>query len=94
MTILSDPSFESSYPKVKGAEVTILLNNNKIISSRVDLPKGEIENPVSANELIRKFASCTSQYFSEDDIDRIWEHIYKIDEYDNINELMLLLNIR
>lgn len=89
--ILSDPELESTFPKVRGAEVKITLADGGIIENRIDLPKGEIENPVSKDELIRKFINCTSQYLNDNSTNKIVEAIFEIDALDNINKFMSLL---
>jgi 2-methylcitrate dehydratase PrpD len=91
VAIEPDQSLESSHPKRKGAEVHITLNDGRKLSKRIDLPKGEVENPVSRDELIMKFANCTDGYFEEDTKGKVVNKILRIDQVDNIEDLISML---
>jgi 2-methylcitrate dehydratase PrpD len=87
----ADPALESSYPKTKGAEVFITLNNGRKLYNRVDLPKGEIENPVSRDELIRKFAYCTDYYFDDEKRKEIVDKVFNMENIDDISNFISLI---
>jgi 2-methylcitrate dehydratase PrpD len=89
--IEADASLESSVPNVKGAEVYISLNDGRKLYKRIDLPKGEIENPVTRNELIRKLESCTSYCFNDKKRQEIINLVFNLEKKDNINGLVALL---
>ncbi len=91
VTIESDPSLESSYPKRKGAEVYITLNDGRKLFKRINLPKGEVENPVSRDELIRKFANCTDSYFNDERKEEIINEILNIDQIEYAGDFISML---
>ncbi|MDC7226160.1 MAG: MmgE/PrpD family protein [Spirochaetales bacterium] len=55
--IKTDAELSQLVPRKRPAIVEIHLQDGSIYSNRVDLPKGEPENPVFQNELIEKFCS-------------------------------------
>ncbi len=86
-----DPATEKVNPRIRGAEVQILLKNGKPLKKRVDLPKGEPEHPLTSEELREKFEYCTEGIFENNKLNEIMNSINNIDEMDNINELINLL---
>ncbi len=89
--IEADPSLESSYPKTKGAEVFITLNDGRNFCNRVNLPKGEIENPISQDELIKKFTYCTDYYFDDERRKKIIDEVLNIEKIDDVSNFIALL---
>jgi len=86
-----DSSLENSLSKTKGAEVYISLNDGRILYKKINLPKGEKENPISYDELIKKFTYCTDYYFDENRRSKIIDKILSIDQTYNVNDLFALL---
>jgi 2-methylcitrate dehydratase PrpD len=93
VTIEPDPSLESSYPKVRGAEAHITLNDGRRLSKRIDLPKGEVENPISRDELIRKFKNCTDSHFNNEKRNKVVNQIMSIELIDYLGDLVSLLKL-
>lgn len=54
--VMEDDSFSIHFPGKRGAEVALQLNNGKDLRYKVDLPKGEPENPLSDAELDAKYS--------------------------------------
>ncbi|MGB4438615.1 MAG: MmgE/PrpD family protein [Sedimentibacter sp.] len=90
--IEADESLESLNPKIRGAEVCITLNDGRKLRKRIDLPKGEIENPVSKKELIKKFYSCTDNYFEDKYRRKIVESIFNIDKLIDVGDFVTSLS--
>jgi len=89
--IESDQSLESLHPKTKGAEVYICLKGGRSLYKRINLPKGEVENPVSRDELIQKFANCTETYFNGQKIKEIVDIIFGIEGVRDIRDFISML---
>ncbi len=87
----ADQSFEGSHPHRKGAEVYIMLNNDNELHKKVDLPKGEPENPVSRDELTKKFIYCTNTHFNSGNGKGIIEKTFKLEHLNNIGLLVSLI---
>ena len=90
VVIEPDPSLESLQPKRKGAEVHITLKDGRKLEKRIDLPRGEVENPVSREELIMKFENCVEDYFAEETRERVINRVFGIDELDDIRALIAM----
>jgi len=55
------------------------------------LPKGEIENPVSRDELIRKFTYCTDYYFDDGKRKEIVDKVFNMEHIDDISNFISLI---
>ena len=55
-----DPALDALYPRQWPAAVQIELRGGRRLSTRIDYPKGEPENPVSRTDLVEKFVALTS----------------------------------
>lgn len=52
-----DPDMEAVYPRLYAGKVSVVTKSGQRITKRVDHPKGAPENPMSADEIARKFLS-------------------------------------
>lgn len=82
--IESDASLESLQPKTRGAEVLITLKDGRKLFKRINLPKGEIENPIIFAELMDKFNYCMEDCFSEIKRDKIIQDIEKLENIEGV----------
>ncbi len=58
--VVSDDALTALFPEKRAAIVQINLTNGKSYKSRVDIPKGEPENPLSEKELLEKFTELAT----------------------------------
>jgi 2-methylcitrate dehydratase PrpD len=86
-----DPEAERVYPKYYPATVIATLNDGREMVSHVDYPKGDPENPVSMDDIVRKFTSLTENYFASDRRASIVDAIERLDEVADIAEVADLL---
>lgn len=82
--IISDPAFESKQNSIRGAEVEIQLADKTSLSKKVLLPKGEPENPASAEELEEKFRSCIGDLWPESKKEAVVAAIAALEGLDDI----------
>lgn len=87
----SDPSFESKKDNIRGAEVEIILADNKSFRNKVLLPKGEPENPATIEELEEKFKSCIGAIWSAQKKEEVIRIVRNLEQLDNIRMLTTLL---
>lgn len=59
--VVTDDNINALVPAKRPAIVNVLMNDHQLFSARVDLAKGEPENPLSIDEITEKFYSL-SQY--------------------------------
>jgi 2-methylcitrate dehydratase PrpD len=55
-----DPEIDQAYPEVYGGRLTLVLKNGRRLSKRVDYSRGMPENPMSGQEIERKFESLAT----------------------------------
>ena len=88
---ISDPSFESKKDNIRGAEVEIILVDNRSLRNKVLLPKGEPENSATIEELEEKFKSCIGAIWSEQKKEDVIRIARDLEQLDNIRMLAKLL---
>ncbi len=86
----ADENLESASPDIKGAEVYITLNDGCKLYKRINLPKGEVENPVSRDELINKFTYCTDNYFDDEKKQELINKVFNVEKIDDISKFISL----
>ncbi len=70
----------------------ILLNDNTSFKNKVPLPKGEPENPATAEELEEKFQNCIGTFWSKTKKEEVICAIRKLERIDNIRKFTELLH--
>jgi len=79
ISVHSDDQLTALFPKKSAAIVEITTINNEFYSERVDHPKGEPENPLSDEEIMRKFISLSIYgNKSENDIHEIIQFVWNL----------------
>lgn len=82
-----DPAAEAVYPKAYPATVITTLKDGREVVSHVDYPRGDPENPVTMEEVIKKFNSLTAKYFDEKRRSNIVEQLRKLEKIENIAKI-------
>ncbi len=70
--------FNSSLPK-QPVLLKVKLKNGRIIEEYVDTPKGEPENPLSIEELKKKFISLTTENIGKERAEKLFHEVMEID---------------
>lgn len=73
--------------------VTVRLKNNRDFTKRVDIAKGNPENPLSEKEIIAKFQGCAESVISKERVDQSIQTILNLDKIADINQLMDLVSL-
>lgn len=71
-------------------EIT-LKGGRKIVSKRVDFPRGSAENPLSDKELSQKYRSCASGVLAEREIEESIKLLTNLEKIDDIGRLLNIL---
>jgi 2-methylcitrate dehydratase PrpD len=87
----NDPAFESKKNDIRGAEVEIILADNKSFRNKVFLPKDEPENSATIEELEEKFKSCIGATWSAQKKEEVLRIVRDLGQLDNIRMLTTLL---
>lgn len=81
-----DPEAEAVYPKAYPSTLVATLNDGRTVTSHVDYPKGDPENPVEMEEIIRKFNFLTEKYFDQEKRNQIVQTIVSLEKINDISE--------
>ncbi|MBN1104358.1 MAG: MmgE/PrpD family protein [Deltaproteobacteria bacterium] len=65
ISCVHDPDLEKDFPKRWPASVSIVTRSGEEFKTHIDYPKGDPENPLTWEELIRKFKDLSAPIFEE-----------------------------
>jgi 2-methylcitrate dehydratase PrpD len=82
-----DPEAEAAYPKAYPATVIATLNDGREVVAHVYYPLGDPENPVSMDEIVKKFNSLTEKYFDLTRRTTIVGEVKQLEKIDHIAKL-------
>jgi len=88
VSCVRDESINKDFPKKWPARVEIRTRDGKVFNEYLEHPKGDPENPLSWDELIKKFKALASKTFSDSKCDEIVGLVRQVDQLDNIAELI------
>ena len=90
--VVENEELSALVPKKRASILNVIMKDGTILSHRVDYPKGEPENPLTEEELIRKFNSLAmASGVSEENCSKVTELISQ--PTFNINIIVDLLAI-
>lgn len=88
---VADPELDKVYPKQWPASVEIITKDERKLSTKINYPKGDPENPLSWEELIQKFNHLSAPVFSEDRRAEIISRVRSLETEPSISSLSSLL---
>jgi 2-methylcitrate dehydratase len=84
------PELNALYPATTPGVTTIHLKDGRVLSKRIDHPPGHPANPLSREELERKFRALAGPYITKDRAGEIIRKVWELERLDDIGELMQL----
>ncbi|MCK5553430.1 MAG: MmgE/PrpD family protein, partial [Deltaproteobacteria bacterium] len=88
--IVLDPEIEEAYPEKFAGKVEIVPTNGKKFEARVDYPTGSPENPMSFDDVAKKFESLAGTVMRRGRIEEIIQRVEGLEKLANIRELTQL----
>lgn len=90
---VEDPSIyvETSGLDEGYVEVTITLEDGHILTERIFHPKGAVENPLTAQEIVEKFIACVGGVYTPNEATRFAEKLQRLETYEDLNEIFSYL---
>jgi len=85
-----DPELDKEYPQKRPESVEITTRGGEIFSHRVDLPKGEPENPLPQSEIENKFHYMSEPVINEETRGKIIDFINTLETREDITGLFPL----
>jgi len=89
--VVKDDELDALYDEKWPAIVEVQTKNGRHLSARRDIMKGEPEDPVSDEQLRRKFDSLATDAVSVERAERIWQTAFRLEELKSLSELAGLL---
>jgi 2-methylcitrate dehydratase len=89
--VVPNEEFEALFPKFQPSRVTLTLKDGSTHSVRVDVPKGDPRDPMSAEEIGVKFAALGRDVVGEQRCDELGSLIMAIENEPNMDRLMGLM---
>jgi 2-methylcitrate dehydratase len=86
-------SHRYEHPRHVPAVVTLTSTDGSQYETRVNYPDGHPERPMSAAEIERKMRSLSTQYLTQDQIDRVVDLCADLTELDSVDDLVATLAI-
>ncbi|MFC2005727.1 MmgE/PrpD family protein [Chloroflexota bacterium] len=80
--------------KLQGETVTVRLRDGREYSHQVLIAKGRPGNPLTREELVAKYRDCAGFALSREDTEQSLELVLKLEDLDDITELMNLVGSR
>jgi 2-methylcitrate dehydratase len=81
------------YPGAVANIVHVELTDNRKLTKRVDYPLGHAKNPLKDTEVEAKFRSLVVPLLGEERAKRILERAWKLDEAQNVDQLIELVHV-
>ncbi|OZI60249.1 MmgE/PrpD family protein [Bordetella genomosp. 11] len=63
-SVIADPALDAGYPDRRPALVTVTLRDGRVLCHALDHARGEPENPLSRNDIVRKFDLLAAPLYS------------------------------
>jgi 2-methylcitrate dehydratase len=89
--VVPNEEFEALFPKFQPSRVTLTLKDGQQFATRVDVPKGDPRDPMTADEIGVKLTALGKDVVGEERCKQIGEHIMAIEKQPNVDALMQLM---
>jgi 2-methylcitrate dehydratase PrpD len=89
--LVADPDIERLLPSKRACVVEVHERNGRVLKSRMDYAKGEPANPMSFDEVARKFLELTEQALTRSRADAIIDAVSRLEQMRDVNDLTVVL---
>jgi 2-methylcitrate dehydratase len=90
--VVAEPSYEKTFPELKKAGVTIILQNGSSYELEVDYPLGDYRDPMDDDTMMAKFDAMVLPHTGKEKRDKIINLINNLEKLDDVSVLMQLLS--
>ncbi len=87
VTVVEDKDLTAMYPEAVANRVTVKLSSGKIISKQVNYHKGHPKNPMSDQDVERKFRTLTKRQLSESQAKRALDMLWTLEKVNDLSRL-------
>ncbi len=89
--VVEDAEMTALYPEHIANIVTVTTTDGREITERVDDAPGHVHNRLSDDGLLAKYHKLADPVIGDERANRVADWVWKLDEHDNVHELMPLL---
>jgi 2-methylcitrate dehydratase PrpD len=89
--MVADPELDGGWPEVYASIVEVATSDGRRISTRVDHARGTMENPLTSEEIHRKYLTLATTVTTSAHAERIAEAVRQIDRSSGVARLAALL---
>lgn len=82
-----DPELDRNYPAQRGAKVSVRLKGGRTASRQVNFPLGEPENPLSVEQVGKKFKKALSEIMEESRISSLYRFLQRLEDQKDLTPL-------
>lgn len=75
--LIEDSSMENREQGIRGSELVIIMKDGTVYSERVTIPKGDVERPLTKEEVLHKLEVCAEGLLSKEEQASIISRIYE-----------------
>lgn len=90
--VVLDRQIDRQFPGKYAATVEVLMRDGKKHARHVDYPKGDPENPLTDDELIKKFNGLASEVIGQEGAEKVREMVLHLEDYDDVGAMVKLLH--
>jgi len=85
--LTSDDALDGEYPQKWGAIVEVSTKDGRILSKKVEYPKGDPQNPFSQEEISEKFLRLTKGILPMEKASSLLSRILRLEEVERLDHL-------
>lgn len=82
---------EEIFPEKRPARLKVKMGNGKVFEREVHIVKGDAENPLNWDELVKKFEMCAKDYITSDRQLEIIDQIKNLENLPDLNSFISIL---
>jgi len=91
VTVVEDKDLTAMYPEAVANRITVKLTSGKIISKQVNYHKGHPKNPMSDQDVEKKFQTLTKRQFSENQAKGALNMLWTLEKVNDVSKLFSAL---
>jgi len=91
VTVVEDKDLTAMYPEAVANRVTVKLSSGKVISKQVNYHKGHPKNPMSDQDVEKKFRILTKRELSENQAKRALDMLWTLEKVNDLSKLFSAL---
>ena len=89
--VIANEEFDDMFPKFQPSRVTIVTNDGRKLSKRVDVPKGDPRDPMTEEEIGVKFTALGKEVVGEQRCRELGQWIMRLEDHARIDRLFELM---